>query len=56
MLPAYVTRDHDCLVNDAVMAALGGLSRLVVLVGGSSTGKTPPCWESLSPLRASGQD
>jgi hypothetical protein len=54
-LPAYVARDHDARLGEAVAQVLDGVSRIVVLVGGSSTGKTRACWEALAPLR-SGQD
>ncbi len=46
-LPLYVRRAHDDQVDQAVRAAAGGRSRLVVLVGGSSTGKTRCCWEAV---------
>lgn len=46
-LPAYVRREHDTRVDAVVRAAAGGQSRLVVLVGGSSTGKTRCCWEAV---------
>ena len=50
-LPAYVPREHDREVARAVDAAAAGRSQVVVLVGGSSTGKTRACWEALRPLR-----
>lgn len=46
-LPLYVRRAHDDQVDQAVRAAAGGQSGLVVLVGGSSTGKTRCCWEAV---------
>ncbi|MFE0652489.1 hypothetical protein ACFVZH_28310 [Streptomyces sp. NPDC059534] len=51
-LPAYVPREHDRALAEAVAHAANGTSRIVVLVGGSSTGKTRACWEALHPLRA----
>ncbi|MFY7065698.1 helix-turn-helix domain-containing protein [Nocardiopsis changdeensis] len=53
-LPGYVRRDHDDVLDRAVRAALGGSSRMVVLVGLSSTGKTRACWESVQPLAEHG--
>ena len=54
-LPPYVLRGHDAelagLVHDA---EADGASRLVVLVGDSSTGKTRACWEALEPLKRAG--
>jgi hypothetical protein len=45
-LPEYVSRAHDTQLRAAVDELLvGGVSRLVTLVGGSSTGKTRACWE-----------
>ncbi|MFE0457928.1 restriction endonuclease [Kitasatospora sp. NPDC058965] len=52
LLPAYVTRRHDLQLGEVVAAAAGGLSKLVVLVGDSSTGKTRACWEALHKLPA----
>ncbi|MER7356925.1 tetratricopeptide repeat protein [Nonomuraea dietziae] len=52
-LPAYVRRDHDARLDEAVRRAEGGQSTLAVLVGGSSTGKTRACWEALHKLRDS---
>jgi ribosomal protein L10 len=48
MLPAYVPREHDAAIAEAAAA---GASRIAVLVGGSSTGKTRACWQALEPLR-----
>ncbi|MBF6216121.1 hypothetical protein IU487_34555 [Nocardia puris] len=51
---SYVPRPHDTTLAEVVEAATAGCSRLVVLVGGSSTGKTRALWEALAPLRAQG--
>ncbi|HEV7975334.1 hypothetical protein [Amycolatopsis sp.] len=56
VLPAYVHRDHDRLLGEVVARAVGGVSQIVVLVGGSSTGKTRACWEALKPLRSVDQE
>lgn len=53
-LPLYVPRQHDADLAAVVSAAATGASRMAVLVGGSSTGKTRACWEALRRLR--GQD
>src|SRR5437764_953774 len=46
VLPAYVSRAHDARLRKIVDGMLdGGRSRLVTLVGGSSTGKTRASWE-----------
>ena len=50
-LPPYVPREHDTDLGSVVRAAAGGSSRIAVLVGGSSTGKTRACWEALQLLR-----
>ncbi|MEU9125965.1 helix-turn-helix domain-containing protein [Streptomyces sp. NPDC048506] len=50
VLPGYVPRAHDQLLAEAVGAAAGGHSRMLVLVGASSTGKTRACWEAVQPL------
>ncbi|WP_156045618.1 hypothetical protein [Herbidospora cretacea] len=50
-LPAYVPRAHDRALAEVVAQAADGGSRIAVLVGGSSTGKTRACWEALHPLR-----
>ena len=50
-LPVYVPRDHDTELGSVVEAAAEGRSRIAVLVGGSSTGKTRACWEALQLLR-----
>ncbi|MGW1597557.1 helix-turn-helix domain-containing protein [Streptomyces sp. NPDC002343] len=48
--PAYVRREHDRVLDKAVDDALAGRSRIMVLVGASSTGKTRACWEAVQPL------
>lgn len=46
VLPGYVSRAHDVRLRELVDGMLAdGQSRLVTLVGGSSTGKTRACWE-----------
>ncbi|MFB8247380.1 hypothetical protein ACFC5X_20340 [Streptomyces sp. NPDC055952] len=50
VLPGYVERGHDLVLGEAVRDAAAGRSRMVVLVGGSSTGKTRACWEAVQPL------
>ena len=54
VLPGYVSRWHDGVLADAVREAAAGCSRMVVLVGSSSTGKTRACWEAVQPLAALG--
>ena len=49
-LPGYVQRDHDRVLAEAVRDVAAGRSRIVVLVGSSSTGKTRACWEAVQPL------
>ena len=49
-LPVYVPREHDRELG-RVVAAAESSSRIAVLVGGSSTGKTRACWEALQLLR-----
>jgi hypothetical protein len=49
-LPPYVPRAHDDRLAQVVAAAVGGVSRMAVLVGGSSTGKTRACWEAIQDL------
>lgn len=49
-LPGYVPRKHDRVLADAVRDAAAGRSRMVMLVGTSSTGKTRACWEAIQPL------
>ncbi|MFJ6070860.1 hypothetical protein ACIQFU_08425 [Streptomyces sp. NPDC093065] len=53
-LPGYVFRPHDQVLAEAVRDAASGRSRMVVLVGTSSTGKTRACWEAVQSLAASG--
>ncbi|MFB9965683.1 hypothetical protein ACFFOP_24195 [Sinosporangium siamense] len=53
VLPLYVRRAHDLELEQVVNEAEAGASRIAVLVGGSSTGKTRACWEALAPLRRS---
>ncbi|MYS85216.1 hypothetical protein GTZ85_34640 [Streptomyces sp. SID5474] len=52
MLSGYVRRDHDRILADAAGDAEVGRSRMLVLVGSSSTGKTRACWEAVQPLAA----
>ncbi|MFI6553737.1 hypothetical protein ACWGBY_03315 [Streptomyces griseus] len=54
VLSGYVSRAHDRTLADAVKEAETGRSRMVVLVGSSSTGKTRACWEALQPLAHQG--
>ncbi|MFF8681149.1 hypothetical protein ACF07F_24855 [Streptomyces sp. NPDC015237] len=54
VLPGYVAREHDRALADAVRDAAVGRSRIVVLVGTSSTGKTRACWEAVQPLAGQG--
>ncbi|MGC4982605.1 tetratricopeptide repeat protein, partial [Streptomyces sp. DT193] len=53
-LPGYVERAHDRVLSEAVRHAAAGRSRMVVLVGSSSTGKTRACWEAVQPLADEG--
>ncbi|MFF3617543.1 hypothetical protein, partial [Streptomyces sp. NPDC002580] len=53
-LPGYVERDHDRVLAEAVQDVAAGRSRIVVLVGASSTGKTRACWEAVQPLAKRG--
>ncbi|GHD76282.1 helix-turn-helix domain-containing protein [Streptomyces goshikiensis] len=53
-LPGYVHRSHDRVLAQAVRDAAQGQSRMVVLVGTSSTGKTRACWEAVQPLANDG--
>ncbi len=53
-LSGYITRDHDLTLGRAVQDALAGNSRIVVVVGASSTGKTRACWEAVQPLAEHG--
>ncbi|MFD4866874.1 tetratricopeptide repeat protein [Streptomyces sp. NPDC058412] len=47
-------RPHDEQLAALVNAAASGNSRMAVLVGGSSTGKTRACWEAIQPLARQG--
>ncbi|MGW4898219.1 SEL1-like repeat protein [Kitasatospora sp. NPDC004240] len=49
-LPGYVLRAHDQILAGIVEEAVEGRSRMAVLVGTSSTGKTRACWEAVRPL------
>lgn len=49
-LPAYLPRAHDTELRAGVDAAVAGDSRLMILVGGSATGKTRACWEAVQRL------
>ncbi|MCX4561570.1 helix-turn-helix domain-containing protein [Streptomyces phaeochromogenes] len=53
-LPAYVPRSHDDHLADIVCETKAGQSRMAVLVGTSSTGKTRACWEAIQPLAEDG--
>jgi hypothetical protein len=48
-LPAYIEREHDQRLREIVDQAKMH-NALVVLVGGSSTGKTRACWEAVQRL------
>jgi len=50
LLPTYVGRQHDLQLGEIVAAADCGVSKLAVLVGESSTGKTRACWEAIQAL------
>ncbi len=50
VLPPYVLRNHDIRLQGIVDEAQAGASRMVVLVGGASTGKTRACWEAIQRL------
>lgn len=53
-LPGYVERAHDLELAEAVQDAVAGRSRMLVLVGSSSTGKTRACWEAVRLLADKG--
>ncbi|MFD8440641.1 helix-turn-helix domain-containing protein [Streptomyces microflavus] len=53
-LPGYVRREHDRVLAEAVREAAQGRSRMLVLIGESSTGKTRACWEAVQPLAEKG--
>ena len=50
-LTPYVRRGHDAELEELAKAAARGESRVAVVYGESSTGKTRACWEMLAPLR-----
>ncbi|MFD5857501.1 hypothetical protein, partial [Streptomyces chartreusis] len=52
LLPAYVERGHDARLRETVQQGANGVSGIVVLVGGSSCGKTRACWEAVQTLPA----
>ncbi|GAA1446690.1 helix-turn-helix transcriptional regulator [Nocardiopsis tropica] len=49
-LTSYIGRAHDEQLAQIVEAAVGGQSRMAVLVGSSSIGKTRACWEVIRSL------
>ncbi|WFE97521.1 tetratricopeptide repeat protein [Micromonospora sp. WMMD987] len=51
-LPPYVERRHDHELAKIVGDAASGRSRIAMLVGASSTGKTRACWEAIQRLPA----
>jgi len=53
-LPPYIRRAHDELLAEVVAKAATGTSAMVLLVAGSSAGKTRALWEALRPLRDAG--
>ncbi|MGW5609355.1 tetratricopeptide repeat protein [Streptomyces sp. NPDC003753] len=53
-LPGYIRRAHDEVLADAVRDVSAGHSRMMVVVGTSSTGKTRACWEAVKPLADKG--
>ncbi len=54
VLSGYVPREHDRVLEQVVNDAAQGHSRMLVLVGTSSTGKTRACWEAAQVLAAQG--
>ncbi|MFJ8556962.1 helix-turn-helix domain-containing protein [Streptomyces microflavus] len=54
MLSGYVRRTHDQVLAGSVSEVMEGRSRMLVLVGSSSTGKTRACWEAVQPLAETG--
>ncbi len=54
VLPTYIEREHDAHLREIVSDAASGQSRLCVLVGESSTGKTRACWEAIQQLGTEG--
>ncbi|MEU8045745.1 hypothetical protein AB0B71_16575 [Micromonospora echinofusca] len=51
-LPPYVERRHDHELAKVINEATSGKSRIAMLVGASSTGKTRACWEAIQRLPA----
>lgn len=51
-LPPYLPRAHDARLDELAVGVAAGTSRMVTLVGGSSTGKTRACWELVQRLEA----
>ncbi|MFE1509551.1 helix-turn-helix domain-containing protein [Streptomyces sp. NPDC058726] len=49
-LPGYARRPHDEALDRVVAEATEGHSRMRIVVGSSSTGKTRACWESVRSL------
>lgn len=49
-LTTYVEREHDALLRKAIAEVQDGSSRMAVVVGGASTGKTRACWEAIQVL------
>ncbi|MFE7077859.1 hypothetical protein ACFU96_48080 [Streptomyces sp. NPDC057620] len=54
VLPGYVGREHDRTLAAVIAQAAAGHSRMLVLIGTSSIGKTRACWEAIQPLAKSG--
>ncbi|MGK5693449.1 hypothetical protein ACSNOJ_11215, partial [Streptomyces sp. URMC 128] len=54
ILPGYVPREHDRVLAEVVREAQQDHSRMLILVGESSTGKTRACWEAVQPLAEQG--
>ena len=52
-LPPYMRRAHDEELARVTQAAAEGHSGIAALVGGSSTGKTRACWETLQIIKDS---
>ncbi|MFI6804290.1 helix-turn-helix domain-containing/SEL1-like repeat protein [Streptomyces luteogriseus] len=50
VLSGYVRRAHDQVLAESVSEVKDGHSRMMVLVGSSSTGKTRACWEATQSL------
>ncbi|MEU4607623.1 hypothetical protein AB0F43_31950 [Kribbella sp. NPDC023972] len=46
VLPPYMKRTHDIELREELLAATSR-SRIVMVVGGSSTGKSRACWEAI---------